>query len=112
MKTSYSFVVILAVGLLFAACGRKSASGDAAIDARVDSVMALMTFEEKVGQLNQIDANYVSDDIKRDIAAGKIGSLLNCPAEQAVVSYQRNNHIVIHAGENSKDSIHGASGAL
>lgn len=82
MKTSYSFVVILAVGLLFAACGRKSASGDAAIDARVDSVMALMTFEEKVGQLNQIDANYVSDDIKRDIAAGKIGSLLNCPAEQ------------------------------
>lgn len=52
-------------------------------DARVDSVMALMTLEEKIGQLNLPSAGAFttgaveSSDIARKIAEGKVGGLFN-----------------------------------
>lgn len=53
---------------------------------RIDSVMSLMSLDDKIGQLNQLaygwgwgpsQATTVPDDYKRMIKEGKIGSLLN-----------------------------------
>ena len=65
------------------------------IDQRVDSVLNLMTLDEKVGQLNQynddwtatgpvtIDSNKVSQ-----IESGKVGSLLNCMGTERTRKWQ------------------------
>lgn len=55
------------------------------IDHKVDSVLKLMTIEEKIGQLNQISSDYAtgpigvqdSGDKSKLIKAGKVGSILN-----------------------------------
>ena len=53
------------------------------IEQKVDSVMKLMTLEEKVGQLNQYSSSWatgpmtIEGDKKQDIKDGKVGSLLN-----------------------------------
>jgi beta-glucosidase len=53
-------------------------------DKQIDSVMALMTMDEKIGQLNQFsgdlnpnDNSRLSDEQLRQVREGKIGSLLN-----------------------------------
>lgn len=57
---------------------------DAAIEKRVDALLARMTLDEKVGQLNQLSgreltgpANDKNRNIMDDIRAGKVGSMLN-----------------------------------
>lgn len=77
MRRFYILILILA---LFTSCS-KCKNGQSSIDCKVDSLLQLMTFEEKIGQLNQIDAGYVSPEIKAGITSGSIGSLLNCPAQ-------------------------------
>ncbi len=53
------------------------------IDLKVDSVLKLMTLDEKVGQLNQYSSNWATGPVSNetnkleDIRKGKIGSLLN-----------------------------------
>ena len=54
------------------------------LDKRVDSVLSLMTLEEKVGQLNQLSSDFVAtgpitkDGDKQDrVRQGKVGSYLN-----------------------------------
>ncbi len=54
------------------------------MDARVDSVLSLMTLEEKVGQLNQLSSDFAAtgpitpDGEKQDrVRQGKVGSYLN-----------------------------------
>lgn len=54
------------------------------IDQRVDSVLSLMTLEEKVGQLNQYSGDWISTgpitndgDKQNQIRRGQIGSMLN-----------------------------------
>ncbi|WP_407430660.1 beta-glucosidase BglX [Arcticibacter sp.] len=57
---------------------------DRKIDRRVDSLMKLMTLEEKVGQLNQYSGREVTGpvsekktDVLQDIRTGRVGSMLN-----------------------------------
>lgn len=57
---------------------------DRKIDWRVDSLMKLMTLEEKVGQLNQYSGREVTGpvsekktDLLQDIRTGRVGSMLN-----------------------------------
>lgn len=54
------------------------------IDQKVDSVLRLMTLDEKIGQMNQYNGPWAatgpltgSDDIIAQIKAGKVGSMLN-----------------------------------
>ncbi|MGE5431659.1 MAG: glycoside hydrolase family 3 protein, partial [Syntrophomonadaceae bacterium] len=54
------------------------------IEARIDSVMHLMTLDEKIGQLNQLNGDWEqtgpitnSGNKLDDVKAGKIGSMLN-----------------------------------
>lgn len=55
------------------------------VDQRVDSVMQLMTLEEKIGQLNQYSDDWtatgpvtVDNDKTRQVRNGQVGSMLNC----------------------------------
>jgi beta-glucosidase len=62
----------------------KSSLAQKTIDQKVDSVMKLMTLDEKVGQLNQYSGNWahtgpITEDgnILQQIKEGKLGSMLN-----------------------------------
>ena len=73
--------------LLFAlaafACTETSTDNNARIEARIDSVMKLMTLQEKLGQLNLPSAGAFttgaveSSDIAKKIEEGKVGGLFN-----------------------------------
>lgn len=74
--------------LTLVACGTKqskwkSYSGDPKIEARVDSVLALMTLEEKIGQMAQYSCNWdvtgpvMSDDFYPYLKQGLVGSIFN-----------------------------------
>jgi len=69
--------------LLFGACGNPTKNSADRIEARIDSVMSLMTLEEKIGQLNLPSAGAFttgaveSSDIAKKIAEGKVGGLFN-----------------------------------
>lgn len=73
---------LITTGLL--ACLLPALAQRKTIDQRVDSVLRLMTLEEKVGQLNQYSGDWIStgpitsDGDKQDqIRKGQIGSMLN-----------------------------------
>lgn len=74
--------------LTLVACGTKqskwkSYSGDPKIEARVDSVLSLMTLEEKIGQMAQYSCNWdvtgpvMSDDFYPYLKQGLVGSIFN-----------------------------------
>jgi beta-glucosidase len=72
--TSIHYMVILLSGICMLSCsspgGRHSG-----IDQRVDSLLALMTLGEKIGQLCQVSGT--STQVEEMILQGKIGSVLN-----------------------------------
>jgi len=70
------------------AVAARSGADDATIDVRVDSILALMTLEEKVGQMTQFELGMVtnkdtfpqpidSEKLRTIIAEEKVGSILN-----------------------------------
>jgi beta-glucosidase len=79
MKTLYGLALIF----LAVACGNPPQQNQSNIDARVDSVMKLMTLDEKIGQLNLPSAGAFttgaveSSDIAKKIEEGKVGGLFN-----------------------------------
>ncbi|HEY9046331.1 MAG TPA: beta-glucosidase BglX [Ohtaekwangia sp.] len=85
MNRIYLIVIAAAIGL--AGCQEKhtaSASGsNSKIDHRVDSLLVLMTLEEKVGQLTLFTSDYdvtgptIRENYKEDIKAGKVGAIFN-----------------------------------
>lgn len=79
MKTFLSFAVII----LIVSCSQVPTNKQSSIDNRVDSVLSLMTLEEKIGQLNLPSAGAFvtgaveSSDIAKKIEEGKVGGLFN-----------------------------------
>jgi len=74
----YSFIIGLLIA--FSSCsinGKHDLASDnsAQIESKIDSIMALMTVEEKIGQMTQIDQQFL--DTIQDIADYGIGSLLS-----------------------------------
>lgn len=61
----------------------KSYSKDLVIEAKVDSVLALMTLEEKIGQMTQFSGHgtltgpQINDDFKKYLEKGQVGSMFN-----------------------------------
>lgn len=49
------------------------------IDAKVTALMEQMTWEEKIGQLHQVEGGQLTPQLYSEIAEGSVGSLLNCP---------------------------------
>ncbi|MCI0707472.1 MAG: glycoside hydrolase family 3 C-terminal domain-containing protein [Ignavibacteriae bacterium] len=70
---------------------------DANIERRVDSLLALMTLEEKIGQLNQMDArwdpeqrrNVITPEQGELLKKGLIGSYLNIIGAEVTKDFQR-----------------------
>lgn len=100
-----STVYVLAV-ILLAACGSPSSgtsgagrwqsfSGDKRIEQRVDSVLKLMTLEEKIGQMTQFSANWsitgpvMSDDFQPYLEKGLIGSIFNATSVEGIRRMQQ-----------------------
>lgn len=80
------FILISALGLLFLLGGCNNPQEDKStsdIDQKVDSLLAIMTLEEKIGQLNLPSAGDVSTGIStnkgiaKQIKEGKVGGLFN-----------------------------------
>ncbi len=57
------------------------------LDARVNDLLAKMTLEEKVGQLNLFDVD--KTNLEQAIAAGKVGSVLNAVGAAPINNLQR-----------------------
>src|SRR5687767_13164749 len=81
MKIITSMMLVVLSGLT--AFQRCEAQATANIDQRLDSLMKLMTLEEKIGQLNLPSAGDFttgaaeSSDIAKKIMEGKVGGLFN-----------------------------------
>jgi beta-glucosidase len=80
------YILILAATLIFTGCkkgGNTSSSGSDRYDARVDSLLSIMTLEEKIGQLTLFTSDYdvtgptIREGYKDDIKAGKVGAIFN-----------------------------------
>src|SRR5688572_10856462 len=73
----------LLLSIAAAACQSDKTTSTDAIDARVDSVLNLMTIEEKVGQLTLYTSDWdvtgpsVRAGYKEDIRSGKVGAIFN-----------------------------------
>jgi beta-glucosidase len=85
-------VIIL---LLFCALSLHVAAQQKSTDQKVDSLLRLMTLEEKIGQLNQYTDNRkatgpvtVDNDKSNQVQNGQVGSLLNCQGAERIRSWQ------------------------
>ena len=66
---------ILLTGATLVCGGAQGALRD--VESRVDSLMSLMTLDEKIGQLNQLSGYGYNPDMVGQIRIGSVGSLLN-----------------------------------
>lgn len=82
------FLVLILLVPLFGAGTHPGNS--ASIEARINQLLAKMTLEEKIGQLNQ--DNFDQPDIEADVAAGKVGSIIS---ESDPENIQRLQHIAV-----------------
>lgn len=84
MKKSFLTIAVVAASILSQAQNLPAGKAGKTIDQRVDSVLKLMTLDEKIGQMNQFNGPWAatgpltSDDKLLDqIKEGKAGSMLN-----------------------------------
>lgn len=100
MKRLTIFIAGVAVAATLGSCQRpavsgwKSFSGDKNIERRVDSVLSLMTLEEKVGQMAQYSCNWditgpvMTDDYESLLKKGLVGSMFNAYTVEGVRKMQ------------------------
>ena len=86
-KIILSFLFIISSLIIFAQ--------QKTIDQKVDSVLRLMTLEEKIGQMNQYTDDWnatgpvtLDNDKVNQIQNGQVGSLLNCKGTERTRSFQ------------------------
>lgn len=95
------FLILFSISILFSAGfvdNSRKPSNEEIIAARVDSVLSLMTLEEKIGQLNQLSFGIgwgptikvvVPDEYKAQIKEGKVGSFLNAIGAEFTYELQK-----------------------
>lgn len=95
--TPFLFIIIILSLFGFSSNDLKK-SGDDIISARVDSVLSLMTLEDKIGQLNQLSFGIgwgptvkvsVPNEYKELIRQGKVGSFLNAVGAEFTYELQK-----------------------
>jgi beta-glucosidase len=85
----------LLAGIAFTACSPDTNNSAKNIDNSVDSVLSLMTLEEKLGQLNLPSAGAFttgaveSSDIAKKIEEGKVGGLFNIKSVANIRAMQK-----------------------
>lgn len=81
-KTAFIFLIIILSGFATKLSAAKPTTAKT-IDQRIDSLMALMSIDDKVAQMNQYSAHWATGPVTTDqnvvqqVKAGKVGSLLN-----------------------------------
>ncbi len=89
MKINNVSVVALSVTLFFGMCAPIAASAVfRPVEQRVDSVLCLMTLDEKIGQLNQLNSTD-PEKIAGIVREGRVGSILNSVSPDEVNTLQR-----------------------
>jgi len=94
MRNLFSIISIFFV-LLITSCSEKQSQSDAPMDFKIDSIMALMSLEEKLGQLNLPTAGQFttgqaeSSDIAGKIEKGMVGGLFNIKTVAAIREMQQ-----------------------
>jgi beta-glucosidase len=92
LRTPGLIVLIGLIGILGSSCSRSNKSD---MDRFVDNLMAQMTLEEKLGQLNlPVTGDIVTgaareSNVAEDIRNGKVGGLFNLKGAQAIREVQR-----------------------
>ncbi len=90
--------MICFVAVVLAGTGCKSSRSkmdDASVERRVDSVLKLMTLDEKIGQLTLFTSDYdvtgptIRENYKEDIKAGRVGAIFNAYGVDYVKEMQR-----------------------
>jgi beta-glucosidase len=90
-----NLLLLFVFALLLSACSKTNSSSSGKTDARVDSVLKLMTLEEKIGQLNLPSAgDFVTgqaqnSDIGKKIEKGQVGGLFNIKSVAKVREFQK-----------------------
>lgn len=84
MKKSFLSIAVVVIAIASQAQSLPAAKAGKTIDQRVDSVLKLMTLEEKAGQMNQYNGPWAAtgpltndDKLLDQIKEGKVGSMLN-----------------------------------
>jgi len=94
-KLYIAILFLVVISGTFGCKGPKNGDTDAAIERRVDSVLKLMTLEEKIGQLTLFTSDYdvtgptMRENYKEDIKAGKVGAIFNAYGVDYVRELQR-----------------------
>ncbi len=96
MKNRYVFTLTCMAIFAFSACNRPNiASNEDTINWKVDSVLHLMTLEEKIGQLNHLQGNYNTTayesgyNLDEEIRAGKVGAITVSGHMAAMIRWQK-----------------------
>lgn len=81
---TFAFFVSLATLMVISGCRQPDISSEEArIEAKVDSVLSLMTLEEKIGQMTLYTSDFdqtgptMREGYKQDIRAGRVGAIFN-----------------------------------
>lgn len=111
--TNYKLVFAITFATLLSSCGgnkdTSSMTKEEIIEYRVDTLLSQMTFEEKLGQMNQLSFSSI-EGLQPAIEAGKVGSILNTEDAKTVNALQ---HIAVEKSRlhipllMSRDVIHG-----
>ena len=86
---------LLVLAMAFASCGKSVSDPDASMNAFVSELMAKMTLEEKLGQLNLPVAGDIvtgharESNVAEDIRQGKVGGLFNLKGVAPIREIQR-----------------------
>ena len=95
MRHTIYQILLISFSVFFVACGSKQSSGDAALDQKVDSVLKLMTLEEKIGQLVLYTSDWdvtgptLRSTYMEDIRKGHCGNIFNAHTTAYVRELQR-----------------------
>ena len=91
----HALFCLLALALTFASCGKSASGSDAQMNAFVDQLMAKMTLEEKLGQLNLpvtgdiVTGHARESNVAEDIRQGRVGGLFNLKGVESIREIQR-----------------------
>lgn len=95
MKINHITFAVLGISLIFSSCTTQNATNRDVIEVQVDSILALMTIDEKIGQLNLPSAGQFTtgqaenSDIAAQIEKGLVGGLFNIKSVVAIAEMQR-----------------------
>lgn len=98
-STRYTWLIVAGMALGCSATQQPIASRNASIESKVDSLLQIMTLEEKIGQMNQYNGFFdVTGPAPKDGQAGKkyehikkgyVGSMLNVTGVKDVLALQK-----------------------